>query len=217
MKGSALFILLLVVWGCDEAGTTEQQAIPVPDIVETVDTLDAMDTSSLGPPIDINALKHEPWLDVTSGVLGPKDIAKICPNAPPEWFFGHYYLLDKEEISGPVGKLTIYKKSKGKGWFQDDQDEELMQLETRSSRIRAWGKVSVGSTRDSVLAFIGQHFHYTKGLTLVASIGEYHCVFSLADGVVYEMTIRRDCGQSVGPDEGFKEQAMKTDNPAKQQ
>src|SRR5690606_11765078 len=94
-----------------------------------------------------------------------------------------------------VGRLTIYKDHAPVKWSYDDKDEEFVKLELQSGRIKVWDKVTVGDHKDSLLAFIGDRFHYHKGTIVVAEIGDYQGEFSILNDTIRELTVRRTCDQ----------------------
>lgn len=149
----------------------------------------------IGPPIDIQALKAEPWLEVTSGVLSRKEIQLLCPD-DSTYFFGFYDLIDRTKGGGPFGKLIVRLKDKQTPWKQSDVNEEFIQLTSRSNRVKVWNRVGVGDPVAKLIALSGSSSDYKagydKGMIEVA-IGEFESTCSTVNDTIRVLNVRRKC------------------------
>ena len=194
MERSHWVIALLLTIGCQPA-MEEARPTSTETEIETANHDDPIaEQPVLGPPIDINELKRQPWLETTSGVLGKKGASGLCPK-DPETFFGLYFLIDRRRPGGPPGRLTISKPHAPTMWRDDDQDENFVQLELSSGRIKIWDRIAVGDHEDSLMAFLGNNFRHRKVSYIVAQIGDYHVEFNMQNDTIRELTVRKTCDQ----------------------
>jgi hypothetical protein len=194
MKHWCWSILPLMLAGCLlDHGEVSSETIDHTNEPEVVSDT-AMPLFDPGPPIDINELKRQAWLETTSGVLGKQGAAGLCPK-DPNTFFGFYFLIDRSQAVGPIGRLTISKPHAPKLWRDDDQDENFVQLELSSGRIKMWDMVAVGDHEDDLMAFLGDNFSHRKGSYIVAQVGNYYGEFNMQNDAIRELKVRKTCDQ----------------------
>lgn len=195
MRAILNFLFLLFLLGCQFGGDKPSKG-QMPTVNGQTDPVIAVTSlSNLGPPIDINALKSQDWLETTSGVLSQKEQRKLCPNDSTS-FFGFYNLIDKVNGGGPFGKLIVRIREKPANWNYADTNEEFLQLTLRSDRVKVWNKVAVGDHINNLMA-IGElspdhKMGYDKGMFEVL-FGEYQGTCSTAADTIRVLTINRIC------------------------
>ncbi|GEM_PF-6800065 len=195
MKCLAPFVLGLFLVACQLGAdkSTVEQLVPENAQIDIPDI--AVGASDLGPPIDINDLKRQDWLETTSGVLSQEEKRKLCPNDSTS-FFGFYYLIDRIKGGGPFGRLIVRIREKPANWNYAATNEEFVELTLRSDRVKVWNKVAVGDHISNLMAF-GEpspdyKMGYDKGM-FELSFGEYRSTCSTANDTIRVLTINRIC------------------------
>ena len=135
-------------------------------------------------PLDLIKVKER--FDNTSSVLSSEKSNEFC-NPNKSYFFGMYFLIGNNET--PFGRLTIYIKDKVGVWQSDNTNEEFAEINLKTDEIAVWDSIVVGMKEKELLDFIGSSFHYKKGTSVYAELGEYSGRFRINADTICELTV----------------------------
>lgn len=89
--------------------------------------------------------------------------------------------------------MIVFYPGKAENWKFDTIDEILLELITESQSIKVWNKNLIGISVKELNEFIGQNFHYKKGQTYYADMGDYECIIYFKNELTYKLRIKRKC------------------------
>jgi len=143
-------------------------------------------------PINIKELKNRFHEATTSGIVPHSEIKNYCiPDTTG--FLGLYNLSTIDTGFSLIGTLTVFVTGKPEEWHYDNNSEEFAGIMIWSNKIKIWNEITVGSTKNDILGFIGNTFHYTKGQTLFCELGDYHANFTIIEDTVARISINKNC------------------------
>ncbi|WP_130287496.1 hypothetical protein [Aquimarina brevivitae] len=177
---------------------TEKESIKIENKIET---LEANSIEKNNPEIPIRVFadlinltetKSLEFLTTTSGVVPHSDLESLCKQEK-EGFYGFYHLINKDQKYRMIGMLTVYTTDKPESWKFNSKNESLSILELKTDDIKVWDSIAIGTEKSKLLDFIGTSFHYKKGSTLYAELGEYKSSFTISNDTISGIKIVKSC------------------------
>ena len=193
--------LILILWSLfivSCKGKIDNEPIEIKKKIEIIDKKPVQDNDPEIPikefsdPINLTEIKNLEFLTTTSGVVSHSELESLCEQNE-EGFYGFYYLINKNEKYRIMGLLTVYTTDKAKSWRFTSKNESLSMLELKTHDIKVWDSIAVGIDQSQLLNFIGTNFHYRKGNTLYAELGEYKSSFTISNDTISRIKIVKSC------------------------
>ena len=142
-------------------------------------------------PINIGAIKQLGFITTTSGVVPIAEAESFCQQQN-EGFYGFYHLINKTN-NQMIGVLTIFTTDQPQDWKVTSKRESLFRIKLETNDIQVWDSISVGMNENNLSDFIGDHFHYKKGTTMYAELGDYKSNFTINSDTISRIEITRSC------------------------
>lgn len=151
---------------------------------------DSIETEKSKTPVDILKLLNLNFLETTSGTLS-KNERKRYLQANETGFFGSYELFYRHEDKewSYIGYLVVFTTDKPDHWRQDSKNQKFIEIELEHPCISIWDTIRVGVSEKYLMKFIGNNFHYKKGNSIYAEIGEYSCDFTIINDTINRLKV----------------------------
>lgn len=191
-----LILLIFFLISCKKG--TEKEATKVENKIEIADEGSVQENnfervmSEFSDPINLTEIKNLEFLTTTSGVVPHSELESLCKQEK-EGFYGFYHLINKDQKYRMIGLLTVYTTDQPENWKLNSKNESLSILELKTNDIKVWDSISIGTDQSKLLDFIGNSFHYKKGSTLYAELGEYKSSFIISKDTISGIRIVKSC------------------------
>ncbi|KAA1240784.1 hypothetical protein [Aquimarina sp. RZ0] len=191
-----LILLSLFLVSCKKE--TKKEPVEIKNKIEVVEKKSVQENNPEIPirefsdPINLTEIKNLEFLTTTSGVVPHSELESLCKQNE-EGFYGFYHLINKNKKYWMMGLLTVYVTDKPESWKFNSKNETLSMLELKTDDIKVWDSISIGISQSKLLDFIGTSFHYKKGSTLYAELGEYKSSFTMSKDTVSGIKIVKSC------------------------
>lgn len=138
--------------------------------------------------IDVFAIKKRYRTNTTSTVLSK--IASMDYHKPdPDGFFGSYTLIDSA-LKRPVGELVVFNKGVPQKWQYDNREDIFVALDDYQGDMHFLVDIGIGQPKALLHEKLHDYFHYQKGSTIHADIGNYSLNCQLQNDSIASISIR---------------------------
>ena len=173
--------------------TIQEERITSESQVSVAEKVESDSIKIFGDPLDINALKKQSFLEITSGVL-PKAESDMFYKPDEGGFFRFYYLIDKDYDDKPLfGKLKVYVPDEPGNWRADFENEYFAEIKLESDKVRLWNKLEVGTHINQLTEFVGERKHQITDSVFTADIGKYSLRAVIRRDTIKELSVGTYC------------------------
>ncbi len=142
-----------------------------------------------GEPFKLTEFKKNFSKYSTTGIVSKSD--SLC-QFNEFGIYGSYNLIDNFK-SDYYGELIVFYPGKAETWKFDSTNEKILELTTESNLIKLWNRKLIGISLKDLNDFIDKNFHYKKGQTYYADMGDYECILYFKNELTYKLKIKLKC------------------------
>ena len=153
-----------------------------------LDSLDIVMPDDSITPIDVISIKKKYAQYSTSTVI-PLSESQGFYRPDQSGFYGLYTLYD-DNIKSVCGEMTIFNKGTPQNWKYDNEDDIFISLDFSYGDLMFLKNIRLGLSEKDLKEKLKNYFHYKKGMTIHADIGNYSSDFLLEKDTISKIKIK---------------------------